>query len=250
MVLRAATNKNPWQNGEEKWTDIAELLKDEFKTNITPRTIHNRVNLLLTKYRFEDLKDTSGTEADVERRMLLDNIVQIIDKKAPNETLTEPLTDADVSTEVNAPSPDNRTSLREANAMLRETRYLDLSSEQERAAERAEFGEERNRYLDEAIGTTKDKGKRRLSPEEEFIKERQDHDIQMEKSRLELEKSKVESSAQLEKSKIELEAKRLDIEKDRLKFKEEESRQRNELAKLQIEMQSKLLEVMKKVVDK
>lgn len=193
MFLRSALTRNPWQTGDDKWAEIVEDIKDQFNAVVAVQTLRDRLKLLLKKYKSQELKITSGNEEETtERGFLLESINAIQE---------------------------------EQNA----AKNLRSSTAKQRIEERVKADAERDQYFDEANKTALTR--KRLSPEEQLIKERQQHNMQIHKSELDLEKQ------------------RLEIDKLRQSRKEEEGREMIEIKKMKFEAQSKMLQMMQNVLE-
>lgn len=81
-MLHAALALNPWQTGQEKWYDVAKEMEEKLKINYSVRAIKGRVKLLISKFKKQELKVTTGTEEQrTERGSLLESIISILEEE-------------------------------------------------------------------------------------------------------------------------------------------------------------------------
>lgn len=77
-LLQAALQFNPWQLGKQHWKDVAALMGRTFGQVFTPKSVEKRVDLLVNKFKTEELKVSTGTEEEkTERGRLLSDIIAI-----------------------------------------------------------------------------------------------------------------------------------------------------------------------------
>lgn len=55
FLLRTALQLNPWQLGDDKWKEVVDTLNKELDVPVVLRTVKNRVELLLQKFRTQEL---------------------------------------------------------------------------------------------------------------------------------------------------------------------------------------------------
>lgn len=224
LLLRSALGYNPWQMGDEFWKEV---VKDM-------RTVKCRVDLLVDKFKKNQLKYLSGTEElSTERGKLIEAIIAIKEEEsAAINTQVTPEDEVGDSNEVGTVEVPTSTETVPKNTV------------KERKLERLVADKERLTYMDEAAGPSGFRGKRqRLSVEEEVMMDRHQHDMAMEKEKLEIDKLRVQSEQSREQQRLRLEQQR----EERLN---EESKRRDEIAKSQIQLQTAMMEIMKKFVEK
>ncbi|CAG7822802.1 unnamed protein product, partial [Allacma fusca] len=80
-LLRTAIALNPWQLGDDKWTQVAKELNEMFKYDVTPRTTKDRVDRLVIQLKQQELKSKTGTEEQqTERGELIQQIIAIVEE--------------------------------------------------------------------------------------------------------------------------------------------------------------------------
>jgi hypothetical protein len=84
------------------------------------------------------------------------------------------------------------------------------------------------------------KKRAKISSEEELIRIKQEHDMEVENKRLKLEEVRVSNQLQLEEGKLELEKTRIQIEERRETRLAEENKRRDEMALAQLELQKSM----------
>lgn len=261
-MLRAGLLCNPWQLGSDRWSEVAEMMQTEFRNKFTIATVKGRINLLIDKYRKQELSHQTGTEEELsERGKLLQQIIAIkseedaainvqlnADYEMSDNENCEYIDGENVAEEVIGPENVGLEDVGLRDVSLQDVGWddhilRDITREEEnerlrigyqrpstnsiakqRRLERLEADTERDAYI--AAGPSSERGKRqRLSLEEEIILERQQHDMKLEKDRLEL-------------------------EKEREKRLREEGLRRDEIAKSQLQIQQTMLEMMQKFMSK
>jgi len=55
-LLKVALQKNPWQLGVDKWTEISEELKIQHEYNLSGRACRERIKILLSKLEKEEMQ--------------------------------------------------------------------------------------------------------------------------------------------------------------------------------------------------
>ncbi|KAJ3628491.1 hypothetical protein MTP99_015793 [Tenebrio molitor] len=87
-LLESAIGVNPFQLGKAKWADVCEDLRKKYGYMVSPRTLRDRVDTLVKKFKHDELKAKTGTEEQRSKRgILLTEIIAMIEcEEAPINT--------------------------------------------------------------------------------------------------------------------------------------------------------------------
>jgi len=243
-LLKEAISQNPWQLGAEKWEFVASELSNQLENTLTERTVKERIARLIKNYSTQQLATKSGTEEEIsERGLLIETVISIIEEEKAriNKTLgAEDLLD-----------PDDYFNLSEVEEVIQNEPVTQKKRKLKDTEKEAAETERENAfitYVKDLAPTPSGSRKKRvkLSAEDELIKAKQDHEMDMDVRRIGLEEERQKKEMELEEKRLELELVRLEIEKSRESRLEAENKRKDDFAVSQLQFQNLLLELLSK----
>ncbi|XP_018324861.1 uncharacterized protein LOC108736784 isoform X2 [Agrilus planipennis] len=218
-VLEAALNINPFQLGRPRWNMVAEDVRERWGYVVSARTLRERVETLLRKFRNEELTSKKGTEEQqTQRAALLTEIISIVegDQAAINEEKG--------AEDDHTPDEEvNRNRRREGAVADKEREVILQEAYPDAAPEPSTSGQKRQKN----------------NKEENLVELKLRHDMEMERRRFELE-------AEIRRAEVKNESKRLQLELEREKrLAEDAERQERMYSAMQTTL-NVVLEIVKR----
>jgi hypothetical protein len=210
-LLESAIGVNPFQLGKAKWADVCEDLRKKYGYMVSPRTLRDRVDTLVKKFKHDELKAKTGTEEQRSKRgILLTEIIAMIECE-----------EAPINTEFGA---SERSNDQEDH---RQGSTASAISTNKRTSERAAADQEREVvfrqiYTDAPPDPNSARRKRAKTGEEDLVAIKLRHDMELENRRFELD-------AEIKRAELRNESRRIKMDLAREKRLAEEAMNTQEI---------------------